>query len=146
MDFPKCETCPHWQRREDVKATLNASSVIAAGAPDPREIVVGECTGEPPQTIMVPVQTIRGQGVAPQPFDRFTQADRPGCSLHPDTPANALAREYMQRTLRYMEESSAYQARAMQIAEQSEADRQRWLAEQKARLAVGFVIDGAGKA
>lgn len=132
MDFPKCATCPHWQRREDVKVTLNVSGVIATGAPDPRQIVVGECTGQPPQTLIVPIQSLQGPGLAPQPFERMTQADRPGCSLHPDTPANVLAREYMLRSLKYMDDSDADRARAMHLAEQSEARAKQWAADVEA--------------
>jgi hypothetical protein len=153
MENPTCATCPYWHVRSDIKATLNVSGVIASGAPDPREILVGECMGRPPAPLMVPIQTLKGQGLAPQPFESMTASTRPGCSMHPDTPANALTREYMQRTIRYMEESSKHQARAMEIAEQSEQDRQRWLAEQDMHRARREALDlmlgeisGGGKA
>lgn len=127
MDFPTCGTCPHWSARDDIKATVNTAGVIARAAPDTRDIVVGECFGQPPQTLMVPTQTLKGQGITPQPFERFTQASRPCCALHPDTPSNRLQREYQEAAKSYMAEASKYQQRAMQIAEQAEADRKRFL-------------------
>lgn len=67
---PCCATCPHWSARPEVGG--------------------GECRINPPVSHVMPVQTLKGNGVGLQTSFPLTTADA-WCSKHPERDADARA-------------------------------------------------------
>lgn len=80
QELPRCKTCLHFVKG-GVEARLNTAGKIA-GAPDVATVEAGLCHGNPPSVHIVPMQTLKGDALAPAPFRPPVLADDVGCRFH----------------------------------------------------------------
>lgn len=74
----KCGACAHWKHNTEMRVGANIAS--PGGGAMLTEVRVGSCHESPPITLIVPIRTMQGDGMAPQPFRPLVLDSDQACS------------------------------------------------------------------
>lgn len=73
-----CSSCTYWIKNPHVRVAANPMSP-GGGRDVAVDVCAGNCVVNPPVMELMPVQSLQGQGIVPQPLDPLTLENRRAC-------------------------------------------------------------------